>query len=152
MGGWTATNRSRKRAYFTTAQELVRNAAPYAQEIVSTPEGRRRATAFTTTNYEHIPPELLAHQIRGAASCDGAAPLIEYAFEHGWGFEGEPLTCPARIVWGTADRLLRWPTAAARFRELVPHAEWIELDGIGHMPQLDVPAETADVILGLTAR
>jgi hypothetical protein len=29
-----------------------------------------------TTNFAHIPAELLAHQIRGAASCD-AVPLIE---------------------------------------------------------------------------
>ncbi len=62
------------------------------------------------------------------------------------------MSCPARIVWGTADQLLRWPSAAAAFRHLVPHADWIELDGIGHMPQIDVPAETADLILGLTSR
>jgi hypothetical protein len=36
---------------------------------VATPQGRRRATAYTTVAYEHIPPELLAHAILGAASC-----------------------------------------------------------------------------------
>jgi pimeloyl-ACP methyl ester carboxylesterase len=153
-GGWAAGDESYRDTltYFRTAQDLVRNAAPYADSIVSTPEGRRRATAFTTTNYEHIPAELLAHQIRGAAGCDAATPLIEHALAHGWSFEGEPVSCPARILWGTGDQLLRWPDAAARFRELVPEAEWIELEGTGHMPQIDVPAETADLILGLTAR
>jgi pimeloyl-ACP methyl ester carboxylesterase len=152
-GGWAADDESFKDTlvYFTTAQELVRNAAPYADAIVSTPHGRRRATAFTTTNYEHIPEELLAHQIRGAASCDAAASLIEHASEHGWSFEGEPVTCPVRIAWGTADQVLQWPIAAVGFRELVPHAEWIELDGIGHMPQLDVPLETSELILGFTS-
>jgi pimeloyl-ACP methyl ester carboxylesterase len=153
-GGWAADDESYKDTltYFTTAQELLRNAAPYAEEIVSTPEGRRRATAFTTTNYEHIPADLLAHQIRGAASCDAATPLIEYALTHGWSFDGQPVSCATRILWGTGDQLLPWPTAAVRFRELVPGAELIELDGIGHMPQLDVPAEAADLILGLTTR
>lgn len=151
-GGWAAGDETYKEtlAYFRTAQELVRNAAPYADAIVSTPEGRRRATAFTTTNYDHIPAALLAHQIRGAAGCDAATSLIDHALEHGWGFDDEPVSCPARILWGTADQLLPWPDAAARYHELVPNAEWIELDGIGHLPQIDVPAETADLILGLT--
>jgi pimeloyl-ACP methyl ester carboxylesterase len=54
-------------------------------------------------------------------------------------------------VWGTEDRVLPWPQAAARYREqLFPHAEWIELPGVGHAPQLDVPLQTAELILGLT--
>ena len=56
------------------------------------------------------------------------------------------------MVWGTEDRLLRWPSAAVRFRdEWLPGADWVELDGVGHCPQLDVPAETADLILGFTS-
>ena len=35
-------------------------------------------------------------------------------------------------------------------RELFPHADWVVLDGIGHCPQLDVPLETAQLILGFT--
>jgi pimeloyl-ACP methyl ester carboxylesterase len=30
------------------------------------------------------------------------------------------------------------------------HADWVELDGIGHCPQLDAPLETAQLILGFT--
>jgi len=57
-----------------------------------------------------------------------------------------------RIVWGTADRLLPWPAAATRFRrDWLPHADWVELEGVGHSPQLDVPLETAQLILGVTS-
>ena len=35
--------------------------------------------------------------------------------------------------------------------EWLPHADWVELEGIGHCPQLDVPLETAQLILGFTA-
>ena len=56
-----------------------------------------------------------------------------------------------RIVWGTEDKVLRWPTASVRFRELVPHADWVEMDGIGHCPQLDDPVAVAELILGFTA-
>jgi pimeloyl-ACP methyl ester carboxylesterase len=50
------------------------------------------------------------------------------------------------------DMLLRWPSAAARFRQSLPHADWVELDGVGHCPQLDVPLETAQLILEFTGR
>ena len=38
----------------------------------------------------------------------------------------------------------------ARFEHIPAHADWVELDGVGHCPQLDVPLETAQLILGFT--
>ena len=135
--------------YFKTMQELLKAAVPHAEQIVATPEGRRRATEFIATNYEHIPPELLVHQMRGAASCEGFLPMIDYAIREGWHLDPARITCPVRVVWGTADRILLWPTAAVRFRdEWLPNADWVVLDDVGHCPQLDVPTETAQLILG----
>jgi pimeloyl-ACP methyl ester carboxylesterase len=136
--------------HFRTMQELLTTAARHADTIASTPEGRRRATSYVTTNYEHIPADLVAHQIRAAAGCPAVFEFIDYAERHGWSLEAEKITCPVRIVWGTADRLLPWPRAAERYRQWVPHAEWVELEGIGHCPQLDVPLETAELIRGFT--
>ena len=56
-----------------------------------------------------------------------------------------------RIVWGTADRILPWPRAAERWRAEFPQADWVELDGVGHGAQLDVPLLAAQLILGFTA-
>ena len=138
--------------HFTTMQGLVKNAAPHADEIVSSEEGRRRATLYTTITFEHIPPDLLAHQIRGAAGCEAALPLIDFARREGYRIDPEKITCPVRIVWGTEDKLLPWPRAATRYREeWLPGADWVELQGVGHCPQLDVPLETAQLILGFTA-
>ena len=58
---------------------------------------------------------------------------------------------PADLVWGTADKLLPWPKASARYRKELPQADWVLLDGIGHCPQLDVPVEAAQLILGFTS-
>jgi pimeloyl-ACP methyl ester carboxylesterase len=151
-GGWADGDDSHKDTlhHFSITQDLVKTAADHAEAIAASPEGRRRATEFITTHYEHIPPALIAHQIRGAAGCVAAGALIEYALTHGWSVDAEGVTCPVRFVWGTADRLLPWPRAAVRYRELLPTADWVVLDDVGHCPQLDVPLETAQLILGFT--
>jgi pimeloyl-ACP methyl ester carboxylesterase len=154
-GGWARGDGSYNQAldHFVSMQDLVKAAAPHAESILSTPQGRRRSTEYITMNFEHIPTELLIHQLRGAASCPGALPLIEFARRHGYTLAAEKIDCPVRLLWGTEDRLLPLPRAAVRYREeWLPQAEWIELEGIGHCPQLDVPLETAELILGLTAR
>jgi pimeloyl-ACP methyl ester carboxylesterase len=76
---------------------------------------------------------------------------FETALREGYILEAERIACPVRIVWGTEDRLLPWPSTAARFRnDWLPHADWIELEGIGHCPPLDIPLETAQLVLGFT--
>jgi pimeloyl-ACP methyl ester carboxylesterase len=152
-GGWARGDDSYREllGFQSSLHELVKVAAPHAEAVLASPEGRRRATQYTTTSFEHIPAELLAHQMRGAASCDVAFALIDHALRAGWSLDAERITCPVRIVWGTDDRLLPWPSAAARFRtDWLPHADWVELDGVGHCPQLDAPLETAQLILGFT--
>ena len=153
-GGWAADDQSYQEtlAFFTTMQGLLAAAVPHAEAILSSREGRRRATEFATVNFEHIPADLLAHKMRGAAACAAALPLIEYAEREGWNLEAEKVTCPVRIVWGAADRLLPWPTAAARFRnEWLPLVDWVVLDDVGHAPQMDVPEEAAKLILSFTS-
>ena len=151
-GGWAPGDESFKDTlgHFTRMRDAVRAAVPRAEQIVASVEGRRLATAFIATNFEHIPAGLVAHQMRGVAACDGLLPLTEYALREGWPLEPEKIACPVRVVWGTGDRILPWPSAAARYRYELPHADWVELDGIGHCPQLDVPLETTQLILGMT--
>ena len=50
-------------------------------------------------------------------------------------------------LWRSA---LPWPKAAERYRAALPNADWVVLDGVGHCPQLDVPLEAAELILGFT--
>lgn len=151
-GGWAEGDLSFRGTmnHFVEMQALTRSAAPHADAIVSTPEGRRRATEFTAVRHEHIPPALLAHQIRAAAVA-AVEPMVECALREGWSLDAERVPCPVRIVWGTEDRLLPWPDAAARYRRSwLPHADWVELEDVGHCPQLDVPLETAHLIAGFT--
>ena len=151
-GGWAQDDESWRDTLALQAEIHAQTilAAPQADRILATPEGRRRATTCTTVNFEHIPVELLAHQLAGVAAC-AVEPLVANALREGWPLDAERITCPVRIVWGTEDRLLPWPSAAARYREVLPHADWVVLDGVGHSPQLDVPLEAAQLIVGFTA-
>ncbi|CAB4960190.1 unannotated protein [freshwater metagenome] len=153
-GGWPAGDVS-YRGLLASQGELQRQArsiAPHARSLLSTPEGRRRATALVTEHHEHLPAELLEHGLVGVARCD-AAPLLEFAAREGYALDAERITCPVRIAWGTADRLLPWPATAERYRrDWLPHADWVELDGVGHCPQLDVPLEAAQLVMGFTDR
>lgn len=154
-GGWLSDDERFVDDLLARQREIhlgCQQAAPRAEVVLATPEGRRLATRFITVNYEHIPTELLIHQLRGAAGCDAAETMIERGRADIWALDARRIDCPVRIVWGTDDQLLPWPRAAERFRrEWLPHADWVLLDGAGHCPQLDLPLETAQLILGLTS-
>jgi pimeloyl-ACP methyl ester carboxylesterase len=152
-GGWAQGDRSYRGLLKAqrTLHEAMQTAAPQADAILSTREGRRRVTRQLTTNFEHLPVELLASLMLGVASCGAAVPLIERGLRERWSIDAERIACPVRIIWGTADQLLPWPQAAARYRDCLPSSEWVLLEGIGHSPQLDVPLEAAQLILDFTA-
>jgi pimeloyl-ACP methyl ester carboxylesterase len=154
-GGWAVGDPWIEEVLRTQAamHEQAREAAPHAATLVSTPEGRRRASRLLTVRHEHIPAELLEHLTLAVAGCKAAPAMVEFALRQGYGpLDAARIDCPVRIVWGTEDKILPWPSTAVRFREeWLPHADWVELDGVGHYPQLDVPLETAQLILGFTS-
>ncbi|HEX5714270.1 MAG TPA: alpha/beta fold hydrolase, partial [Solirubrobacterales bacterium] len=52
-GGWAPGDESFRDtlAFFRTMQDMLKAAVPYADTILASPEGRRRATEFATVNY-----------------------------------------------------------------------------------------------------
>lgn len=137
---------------FLSLKTMLVAALPYVESLVATPEGRRQATQLITVKYEHLSAELIAHQVIGVTACDAVEPLVDYAKREGWTLDAAAITCPVRVVWGSEDQLLKPGVADVRFRkDWLPQAEWIDLDGVGHCPQLDIPAETAQLIIGHAA-
>jgi pimeloyl-ACP methyl ester carboxylesterase len=129
----------------------ARAAAPHAQAIAATPEGRRRATELLVEDSSAIPAELVEHLMLGVAAAPAAEAMLAAAAEADWSLDAERIACPVRIVWGTRDRLLPWPSAASRLQaDRLPGADRVELDGAGHCPQLELPIPAAQLVLGLT--
>jgi pimeloyl-ACP methyl ester carboxylesterase len=58
--------------------------------------------------------------------------------------------CPITLAWSGQDRIFPVDLYAARARELIPGADFIVLDDVGHMPMLDDPQLVADTILAVT--
>jgi len=150
-GGWTAGDPAIAATlrYFRVMANMVQDAAPRADQIAATPEGRAAASVAYASTADHLSADLVAHLIRGAAVCD-AEPLVAFAEREGWRLDPERITCPIRFVWGTEDKILPLPGAAARYRAEFPQSEWIEIEGAGHCPQLDHPVETAELIAGFS--
>ena len=79
-GGWAPRDPRIEEVLRTQAamHAQARAAAPHAATLVSTPEGRRRATRLLTVEYEHIPAELLEHLTLGVAGCRAAPAMVEF--------------------------------------------------------------------------
>jgi pimeloyl-ACP methyl ester carboxylesterase len=56
------------------------------------------------------------------------------------------LPVPACIVWGSGDRVLH-VSGAKVLQSVMPAAEAVVMEGVGHLPMIERPKETADFYL-----
>ena len=59
------------------------------------------------------------------------------------------ISTPVHIVWGAADRVVN-PRYGARYAEGIPGAALTILDTAGHLPQLEAPELTRDLVWTFT--
>lgn len=147
-GGWAADDPvlGQTMDFFQQMQPMILAAAANADEVVASPEGRAVAVQFLSEHPEVVSAELAKKILLGAAGCAEAVALADMGRTADWTFDLDAIDCPTRIVWGTEDKILAWPGAAARFQEGLPDADWVVLDGVGHCPMLDVPEKSVELI------
>ena len=97
-----------------------------------------------------MPASLARALVAGAADCPAAMPLLLESRANGYPDLAE-IDCPVRIAWGTRDLLLPVKQLSGRFRRMVPQADWAEIPGAGHLPQIDHPAEVARLVLDVSS-
>ena len=152
-GGWTHGGRETKRLarLFRQSYKMHKLLGPGGAQLMR----RRRFRAFALRDVAvhpaDLPPALAVEMAEAAAACPIYLPSLEYLTSTGFGELGE-IDVPVQIAWGTKDRILPWPGYAERFHRLVPAAQWIPLDGLGHCPMLDDVALTNKLILELSQR
>lgn len=121
-GGWAKLDRSREEVLelFRTMQQLLKPVAPSAEAMVASREGRRAANSIHRRQVRSHPgraarpPDPRRGRLRNSLCPDRTRAWPRLDRRSG----ADRL--PVRIIWGTADRLLPWPTAAARYR-----ADWL---------------------------
>jgi pimeloyl-ACP methyl ester carboxylesterase len=81
-----------------------------------------------------------------AAAMRSVVRTIGYPHGRAYGRRVRSVTCPVLLIHGTADRLV--PIKAARAAARANPAWSVrEFGGVGHVPQLEVPRDTADAVL-----
>ena len=112
--------------------------------VARTPEDHARVRAFVMSK-----PPFLPYSIRRVlgeraaanyplhskifAELNAAAPIESYVTR---------IDAPALIVWGTQDRALN-PKGAAALKALMPNAQVILMEGIGHLPMIEAAGPSA---------
>jgi pimeloyl-ACP methyl ester carboxylesterase len=108
-----------------------------------------------------VAPEVVARHVEVAArrsafpgiEADFAAAMrsvvrtVGYPHGRAYGRRIRSVTCPVLLIHGTEDRLV--PLGAVRTAARANPAWSVrEFPGIGHVPQLEAPGDTADAVLG----
>ncbi len=147
-GGWDVGSRRAIRTYWDLilTQRFLKLGAPLALNLATRPRGRWLVLGNLVSDPPAVPAGLATALVRGAADCPAALPLLTESRRDGYP-DLEEIDCPVRIAWGSNDRLLPVRTLSERLRRLLPDAEWIEIEGAGHLPQIDHPKRTAELIL-----
>ena len=62
----------------------------------------------------------------------------------------EPLPCPVTLAWSAKDHIFPPEVNGATARERLPHADYLVLPDVGHVPMIDDPRLCARTILART--
>jgi pimeloyl-ACP methyl ester carboxylesterase len=153
-GGWEIGGKEDRTIlrYFKAADRRLRTSAPWLPRIAKVPALRRVAFRDLMARPGNVTAEAAIAFFTGAANCTIFADAIAQA-EAGESFDDlGPIDVPVRILYGTRDRLIRWPNYYSRMRSLLPEAEFLPLHGLGHIPMWDDPATVARRILEVTEK
>ena len=150
-GGWHHGGPETKRLarLFRQNYRLLKLLGPSGARLMSRPRLRAFALRDVAVRPAKLPAALAVEMTKAAAACAIYLPMLDELSSTGFG-ELARIDSPVQIAWGTSDRILPWPGYAERFRRMVPEAQWVPLEGLGHCPMLDDATLTTATILALT--
>jgi pimeloyl-ACP methyl ester carboxylesterase len=134
-----------ERISLAASVRMARLLSPYAESLLST--GFSRTLMFTQLVGRpwRIPASQAVDSLRDLAGAPWFDDTLEaLAAERFSG--GAQIDVPVTVAWGVRDHLLL-PRQAARAEGEIPGARRVMLDGCGHVPTWDDPAQVAEVLL-----
>jgi pimeloyl-ACP methyl ester carboxylesterase len=153
-GGWEPGSAEHKRlkGVFRRFRALLRVGGPLAPVLSRFAVSRRLALAEIVARPERLAPAEARMILESSSNCDAFDDVLEALSREPPPDLLHPAPCPIRLVWGTHDRLLPVRGYSELWRRVVPGAEWVELEGLGHVPMFDDPDVVARAILEVTDR
>jgi pimeloyl-ACP methyl ester carboxylesterase len=152
-GGWEHAGPEERAVlrFFRRNDRLLRASRPLLETIAKRPRLRRLALRELVARPERVSAGGAYTMFVGAAECAVVGDALELVASQDAFGELEGIDCPVRIAYGTRDRVVRWPGHYAKMRRLLPDAEYVVLEGLGHLPMWDDPEQVARTILEVTA-
>lgn len=152
-GGWVHGGRDGRRIvrFFVRSHGMLKVGRRAARTVAGRPRLRALALRDVVANPASVSAQAALAMFDGAAGCTIFKASLATARREGLG-ELAAIDCPVRIAYGTRDRLIRWPACYERFEQLIPNAEVVALEGVGHVPMYDDPALVVSTIVEFTAR
>jgi pimeloyl-ACP methyl ester carboxylesterase len=122
--------------------KVVRRLLPNAPR---TRLGRAFAASQVSGHPFQVPYQQAHEAVHAMAGAPGFRETLR-ALEKDRFTGGDAITVPVTVVFGTRDRVL-FPVLMRHRDELPPQTRWVRLRGCGHVPMVDDPAATADLLL-----
>jgi pimeloyl-ACP methyl ester carboxylesterase len=153
-GGWYPGSREERASlrFFKRTERMLRRSSPQLlARIARNPRLRRVGLRDLMVDSSQVTAEQSLAMMMGSYGCAVTRDAIELA-ESGAAFgDLGPIDVPVRILYGTRDRLVTWPHHYTRMRQLLPDAEYVALENMGHLPMWEQPDLIARRILEVSA-
>jgi pimeloyl-ACP methyl ester carboxylesterase len=153
-GGWEPGGRDERKVvgFFIRSQWQLRHLARLVPFVARHPRLRKIAMRDVLTDGRKMPAEEALAMFEGARQCT----IVDDVLDMVGGDIHQPdpalIECPVRILYGSKDRVLRWPSCYSRMRQTMTKADWVALEGVGHVPMWDSPDAVSTAILEHTKR
>lgn len=119
---------------------------PIAKELVKRPRGRVVALWDAVEHPQRLPGYLASQWLLAAKECPTREMLLSHSPKVRYP-DSITIDGPVRIAWGTKDRILPFEGFSGGWKKVLPDAEWVMLDKLGHVPMSDDPSLIAKTIL-----
>jgi pimeloyl-ACP methyl ester carboxylesterase len=129
---------------------LMRTGNWWIRPMAARPRLRRLAVQDLLAPTTRLTADQARLMFEGAAGCQVLHETLALSRREPLFGDLGPIDCRVRVLYGTRDRMIRWPAYYARLRKLLPQAEYLPLEGMAHLAMWDDPATVAERVLEVT--
>lgn len=126
---------------------------PSVEKMMARPKLRKALLRPAMNRGDFIPTEDMVGMSADLAACTVLDGLLAGMAATGpLGMQTIAADCPVRVAWPVKDHTIPYKRYGTPFVAGIPHAELIQLPGVGHVPMYDDPDLVVRTVLEFTSR